>query len=408
HFDAAPAYAAIDRHRLDDSGPYIYRTHDWGAHWERINNGIPEGAYVRAVREDPVRKGLLFAGTELGVYVSLNDGDSWKALRLNMPVVPVHDLVVKNNDLVVATHGRAFWVLDDISPLREMNTGAESASAPVRLFPPARAFRLRANVNTDTPLPPEEPAGENPPAGAILYYSLGSTTKDEAILEILDSAGGLVRRYSSHERETPLRLDQVAFPGYWFHPAPPLSTQAGLHRHVWDFRYAAPPVQSRGFSMGTAYGQNTPAEPEGPLALPGTYQVRLTIAGQSFTQPLEVAADPRTKASASDLRQQYELGMKIYRGLQRADQTRAEIVQRLSLDLKPETRRAIAGMYQPRTDDDPEDGVQPRLTAVINTLSRLATMAGSADAAPTTQVRSAAEEALKKLDEVVVEWGKIK
>jgi hypothetical protein len=410
HFDAATAYAAIDRHRLDDNGPYIYRTRDFGAHWDRINTGIPTGAYVRTVREDPVRKGLLFAGTELGVFVSLNDGGSWQPLRLNMPVVPVHDLAVKNNDLVAATHGRAFWVLDDISPLREMTKTDAESTDPARLFPPARAFRLRANVNTDTPLTPEEPAGENPPAGAILYYSLRSPAKDEVILEILDASGGLIRRYSSKERESLPKLDQVPFPSYWFHPAPALSTAAGLHRHVWDFRYAVPPVQGRGYSMGTAYGQNTPAEPEGPLVLPGTYRVRLTVAGKSFSHPLEVVADPRIQTSADDLRRQYELGMKIYRGLQRADQTRAEIVERLKGELKPETRQAIARLYRPVMDNGDGDGneAQPRLTAIMSTLSRLATMADSADAAPTTQVRTAAEETLKRLDEVIEEWKKLR
>ncbi|MBZ5520735.1 MAG: hypothetical protein LAP21_00615 [Acidobacteriia bacterium] len=407
HFDAATAYTAIDRHRLDDAGAYIYRTHDFGEHWERINQGIPEGAYVRAVREDPVRKGLLFAGTELGVYVSLNDGDSWQPLRLNMPVTPVHDLAIRNHDLVAATHGRAFWVLDDISPLREMKPTA--ADAPAYLFQPSRAIRLRANVNNDTPLPPEEPAGENPPAGAILYYRLGSPVKNEVTLEILDVTGKLIRRYSSTEPESMPRLDRVPFTSYWFHPAPPLSTEAGLHRHVWDFRYAVPPMQSRGFSMATAYGQNTPAEPEGPLVVPGTYQVRLTSGGKSYTQALEVVADPRIKASADDLQQQFDLGMKIYRGLQRADQMRSEIVQYLKGDVKPETKEAIARLYQPGAEDNQGGGPPPpRLTAVINTLTRLATMTDSADAAPTAQVRAAVEEALKKLDEVEAEWKKLK
>lgn len=408
HFDPGTAYAAIDRHRLDDASAYIYRTRDFGAHWERINRGIPEGAYVRAVREDPVRKGLLFAGTEAGIFVSLNDGDSWQPLRLNMPVTPVHDLVISRNDLVAATHGRAFWVLDDISPLRQLS--AETASAQAHLFQPARALRLRANVNNDTPLPPEEPAGTNPPAGAILYYALGSAAKSEVTLEILDATGTLVRRYSSNAPETMPKLDQVAFTSYWFRPAPPLSTEAGLHRHVWDFRYAVPPVQSRGFSMATAYGQNAPAEPEGPLVPPGSYQVRLTADGKSVTQPLEVVADPRIRSSSADLQQQFDLGMKIYRGLQRADQTRNEIARYLKGDLKnatQETRDAIARIYQPDVDDGPGGGPPPRLTAAINALSRLATMADSADTAPTTQVRDAVEETLRKLDAVIEDWKKI-
>src|SRR5262249_12170096 len=229
HFEAAIAYAAVDRYRVDDIGSYIYRTRDFGKTWIRINNGILDGAYVRAVREDPLRKGLLFAGTELGVFSSINDGDSWKPLQINLPVSPVHDLVIKDNDLVIATHGRSFWILDDISPLRQLSSEVQTAA--VRLFVPATAMRIRPNTNHDTPLPPEEPAGQNPPPGAIFYYYLKSPAQAEVKLEVLDRAGNVVRSYSS--KDQPFRPPAPpAFPLFWIRPAEPLSMSAGMHRFV--------------------------------------------------------------------------------------------------------------------------------------------------------------------------------
>src|SRR5581483_11585380 len=197
HFDAGTAYVAVDRHRLDDMSPWMYRTHDYGKTWTKILNGVGSSSFARAVREDPIRKDLLFAGTEFGVYFSMDDGANWNTLQLNLPVAPIHDLVVKNNDLVVATHGRSFWVLDDVSPLRQITVqvGYESA----HLFKPANAFRVRGSVNADTPLPPEEPQGQNPPAGAVMYYSLGQTA-GEVVLDVLDSSSRVVRHYSSNDR----------------------------------------------------------------------------------------------------------------------------------------------------------------------------------------------------------------
>ncbi|MGH9568166.1 MAG: hypothetical protein ACRD4F_00905, partial [Candidatus Angelobacter sp.] len=273
HFEAGTAYAAVDRHRIADIDPYIYRTHDFGKTWIRINTGIPEGAYVRAVREDPVRKGLLFAGTELGVYVSLDDGRNWQPLNLNMPVAPVHDLGIKDNDLIAATHGRSFWILDDISPLRQLTAEIEAEAA--HLFLPARAMRIRPSTNHDTPLPPEVPAGENPPPGAILYYHLKSAAQGEVKLEILDSSGQVVRRYTSNDKwQQP--ATPPPFPSYWFQPEKSLSSLAGTHRFIWDLRYGQPesPTRSTGgeYSMATVYGLNVAHEPQGPLALPGSYQ----------------------------------------------------------------------------------------------------------------------------------------
>src|SRR6476646_3245894 len=243
HFVAGTAYAAVNRHRLNDIEPYVYRTRDFGKSWTRINNGIPNGAYVRSIREDRVKKWLLFAGTELGVYFSINEGDSWQPLQLNLPTSPVHDLLIKDDDLVIATHGRAFWILDDIAPLRQLTDEIKSESA--HLFQPSTAMRIRATTHGDTPLPPEEPAGENPPPGAIFYYYLKSPAQGEVKLEVLDAKGNVVRSYSSKDQPfhppTP-----PAFPMYWFKPEGPLSTAAGMHRFVWAVRYSEPPVAQHG------------------------------------------------------------------------------------------------------------------------------------------------------------------
>jgi photosystem II stability/assembly factor-like uncharacterized protein len=312
--DPATAYAAIDRHRLDDYQPYIYRTHDYGKTWTKITTGLTAPGFVNAVREDPVRKGLLYAGTELGVYVSFDDGDHWQSLQLNMPVCPVRDLTIHGNDLVIATHGRSFWILDDISPLRE--------TTPQPLFKPAKAVRLRGNQNHDTPLPPEVPAGLNPPEGAILYYNLSAPAKAEVFIEILDARGQLIRKYSSNNPPRP-KDDQVQFIEGWLRPPAPPSKEPGLHRFVWDLRYAPASVAIREYSMETAFGQDTPIEPQGPLVLPGVYQVRLTIDGQPYTQPLTVSMDPRVKVSAADLAKQLDLGLKIREALQKTKDSQA-------------------------------------------------------------------------------------
>jgi photosystem II stability/assembly factor-like uncharacterized protein len=312
YHDAGTAYIAIDRHRLDDYEPYVYRTHDFGKTWTKITTGLAAPAFVNAVREDPIRKGLLYAGTELGVYVSFDDGDRWQSLQLNLPVAPVRDLAIHGNDLVIATHGRSFWILDDVTPLREPSDQV--------LFKPAKAIRMRGNQNHDTPLPPETPAGLNPPEGAILYYNLPSTAQTEVSLEILDTRGQLIRRYSSTDPPRP-KDDQMPLIEAWLRPPSPPSKDPGLHRFVWDLRYAPASTPFREYSMETAFGQDTPILPRGPLAVPGTYQVRLTVDGKAYTQPLIVTMDPRVKVSPTDLAKQLDLGLKIRDALQRTKDT---------------------------------------------------------------------------------------
>ena len=351
HHDAGTAYAAIDRHRLDDYAPYIYRTHDYGKSWTKITDGIGAPAFVNAVREDPVRKGLLYAGTELGVYVSFDDGDHWQSLQGNLPVSSVRDLVIQGNDLVVATHGRAFWILDDLSPLRQVDTRVAAAEA--YFFKPATAMRIRGNQNKDTPLPPETPSGQNPPDGAVLYYNLKSAARSEVAIEILDAAGKVIREFSSEE---PARAKdpELPFPEYWMVPPAPLSKQAGMHRWVWDLRYPTP-IATHNYAMATAFGQDAAMLPQGPMVVPGKYQVRLTVDGRALTQPLTVVMDPRVKTPAADLARQFNLGLKIWEALKAVKD--------------PETRAALA---------------------------HLATIVDSGDRAPTAQAATAFAELTKE------------
>jgi photosystem II stability/assembly factor-like uncharacterized protein len=323
HFDRATAYAAVNRFRLDDLHPHIYRTRDFGKSWQEITRGIPDGEVVNAVRGDPVRRGLLFAGTERGVYVSLDEGDNWQSLRLNLPATSVRDLAVHGADLVAGTHGRSFWVLDDISPLRQLAAGATAAAGPARLFRPAAAWRLRRDLNTDTPLPPEEPAGANPPDGAVVDYLVGGTGgggprqsvtasagNGGVVLEILDATGGLVRRFSSGDQPPPVDPKELPIPMYWVRQPQALAAGPGMHRFIWDLRYTPPEALSHEYPIA-AVVHDTPAEPLGPLVLPGIYQLKLTAGGQTFAQPLEVKVDPRVRTSIEGL----ALQLKLARGI---------------------------------------------------------------------------------------------
>ena len=407
HFDPGTAYAAIDRHRLDDIGPYIYRTRDFGKTWTRINNGIPAGAFVRAVREDPVRKELLFAGTELGIFFSINDGDSWQPLQTNLPVSPVHDLAIKDNDLIAATHGRSFWILDDISPLRQLTSEIEAS--PAYLFAPSKAMRIRASTHGDTPLPPEEPAGENPPPGAIFYYYLKSSTQGEVKIEILDAKDTVVRTYSSRDQafQPP---SPPAFPSYWFKPAESLSTAAGMHRFIWDIRYSAPLVSQPGYSMFTVAGGDVPREPAGPQALPGFYKVRLKADGKSYTQPLKLSIDPRVKTAAQDLEKQFALELKLTQALQQAIRAVDDIHAAAQAGkISAADEKMLAGARPRRGEAPPDGGPQPPAFAqVIGNLSQLIVGVDSADAAPTMQQSQAAEHSLAQAQSLLKQWEALK
>ncbi|HEY4099345.1 MAG TPA: glycosyl hydrolase [Gemmatimonadales bacterium] len=309
-FDASTAYAAVNTIRLDDLHPHIYRTHDGGTSWTEIDDGIPAGETVNVVREDPVRRGLLFAGTERTVYVSTDDGNHWQSLRLNLPATSVRDLIVKNNDLAIGTHGRGFWILDDITPLRQWADSTSRTTAT--LFKPEDAWRLRWDLNTDTPLPPDEPAGENPPEGAIIDYWLGPAATGPVTLDVLDSAGKLVRRYASTDQPAPIG-DIGETPSYWMRPTRILSAAPGFHRFLWDMHYAPLPGSGENYPM-SATPFNTAPAPTGPWAYPGKYTLKLSVNGTSYTKPLMVKLDPNIKTPVAALREQNLLSMAMYNG----------------------------------------------------------------------------------------------
>jgi photosystem II stability/assembly factor-like uncharacterized protein len=308
HFDAGTVYAAINTFRLDDLRPHIYRTRDGGRTWAHITAGIPDGGIVNSVREDPKRRGLLFAGTEQAVYVSFDAGDHWESLRLNMPATSVRDLVIKGDDLVIGTHGRSFWILDNITPLREVSDAV--AASAVHLYAPQEAWRVQWSKYTDTPLPPDEPAGENPPDGAVIDYWLKSAPAGSVVIEILDGAGAVVRRFSSADPAPPLE-DIGNWPAYWLRPVRTPSAGAGMHRFVWDLHWAPPKAFRFTYPISATPGETAP-EPKGPWVLPGTYTVRLTAGGVTRAQPLVIRMDPRVKTPRAGLERQFNLSVRMY------------------------------------------------------------------------------------------------
>jgi photosystem II stability/assembly factor-like uncharacterized protein len=416
HFDNQSAYAAINRFRLDDLRPHIYRTHDGGKTWKRIVNGIPADEVVNVVREDPVRKGLLYAGTERAVYFSIDDGENWSPLRRNMPATSIRDLVIHQDDVVVGTHGRSFWILDDITPLRQMN--AETSAASVTLFKPQTAIRVRRSVNTDTPIPPEEPMGENPPDGAILYYRLANDAS-QVTLEILDAQGKLVRRYSSTDQPEKIDENQLAYPSYWFRPQRVLSAKAGMHRWTWNLHYSAPEGFPKSYPM-TAIYRDTPPEPDGPTALPGQYTVKLTVDGKTFTQPLTLKMDPRVTTPPIGLKRMFDTSFGAYQGIQSAREAQRQIQSvrtqlrsakekntalAQSIDALDSKLAAIAGQGGGRRFGRGGGGAQdPTLASVAGDLLSIMSLAEGADVAPSTQLTTAAGEVQTKLKALLAKW----
>jgi photosystem II stability/assembly factor-like uncharacterized protein len=301
-FGVGRAYAAVDRHRLEDMQAYLYRTNDFGKTWQRVSNGIPEGSFLNCVREDPKVAGLLYACTEKGVYVSFDSGDDWQPLQFNLPTTSVRDLVVHGDDLVIATFGRSFWVLDDVTPLRQWS--AKVASADAWLFEPQPAYRVRPGSDEGTPIPFDEPQAENPPTGAVLDYYLKERQAEPVQLEIFDTAGKSVRRFASTDEAPKTNPDELDIPMYWVHDAEPLSAEAGMHRFVWDLRYVFAGPRRRSRRGGG-----------GPIAVPGRYTVKLTAAGKAISVPLVVKMDPRVKTSAADLERQFQLASRLAAGV---------------------------------------------------------------------------------------------
>jgi photosystem II stability/assembly factor-like uncharacterized protein len=412
-FDEGTAYVAVDRHQFDDLHPYIYKTSDYGKTWTKLGQGIPDGTFVRVVREDPKKKGLLYAGTETGIYVSLNDGANWRPLKLNLPTTPVHDLVIKNNDLVVATHGRAFWILDDVSPLRQYRD--EIAQKDAFLYIPSTAYRIQAGTRSEHHAPSKR-TGQNPPAGAVIYYYLRDAPKagTETKIEILDASGKVIRKYSSAEYsplEEPLDPDDKK-------PEKQIKAEAGLNRFVWDLRYEEA-HHVPGYYL-YEYGSGA----RGPVAVPGQYQVRLTVGGQTQTAPFDVKLDPRVKVSQTDLEAQLKFLLDTRDELNRVYDTVNQI-QDVRLQLTGLKRRLPENASFKNISTAADDlekklvGVRDGLINLDITanedslayppqidakLAYLAMDAGSADSAPTESEVRQLEKLKRQSGELISRW----
>ncbi|MEW5842715.1 MAG: glycoside hydrolase [Bacteroidota bacterium] len=375
HTDVNTAYAAVNCIRLDDMSPHIYKTSDGGKTWKEIVNGLPNHP-INVVKEDTERKGLLFAGSETGVYVSFDDGENWQSLRLNMPATSIRDLIIKDNDLVAATHGRSFWILDDITPLQQISS--ESKSENAILYKPETAIRVRWDMNTDTPLPQEEPAGQNPPEGAIIDYYLNAAANDVS-LEILDPRGSVVRKYSNHD---PLyEIPKVNIPLYWIRPQQILSAEAGSHRFMWDMRYTPLDVPVS-YPMSAIYKNTAPA-PTSPWVMPGLYTIKLTVDGKQFTQTLKINMDPRVKTSTKDLQLQHDLSFACYENAKKCLSSLKEIAD------KKNEKLAV---------------FEKDFNKYLRTFSYLQRLLQQSDMPPTSQLISAVKDSEKGFEVVWNKW----
>jgi len=413
HTDAGTAYAAVDRHRLDDYQAYLYRTRDFGKTWQRVSSGIPEGSFLNCVREDPIRKGLLYAGTEKGVYASFNDGDDWQSLRLNLPVTSVRDLAVHENDLVAATFGRSFWILDDVTPLRQIDSRVATADA--WLFRPQTAIRMRPGSDQGTPVPMDETLAPNAPEGAVLDYLLKDKPSAPIQLEIFDSQGNLVRRFASDDVLHKTNPNDVPIQVEWIRDPKPLLAEPGMHRFVWDLHYALPKWVRRSF-----WG------PAGPMAVPGNYTVKLTANGKSSTQPLTIKMDPRVNTSPDVVARQFGLASKL---AARVGETSMALQQIGDLQKQIEARKKDAGgntelltalqelekrvesAVEPDSDADfmlfglaaPDKDHEP-LPKVVSALTGLLIIVDSTDMGPAADAAAASVRWEEAAQETLARW----
>ncbi|GAB3014566.1 WD40/YVTN/BNR-like repeat-containing protein [Spirosoma pulveris] len=384
HSDDNTAYVAVNRIRCDDLRPHIYRTHDGGKTWQEIVTGLPNDP-INAVREDPLRKGLLFAGSETAVHVSFDDGDHWQPLRLNMPATSIRDLVIKDDDLVVGTHGRSFWILDDITPLRQLT--ADLAKAETILYKPQRAYRVRWNMNPDTPLPQEEPAGQNPPDGAVIDYVLKDDAGQLVTLTIKDAAGTVVRQFRSDDK--PYDVPDVNLPAYWIRPQQILSAGAGSHRFMWDLHYTPLPGPPS-YPIAATFHQTAP-EFTSPWVMPGTYMVTLTVGGKSYIQSLVVTMDPRVKTSLAALKQQHDLSLIAFDGRKSVMALQKEAQDLQSRSMTASQKKDLSKM-------------QTSLNGLNRAFSALFGILQDADMPPTTQAVSAVKDAQIAFGKLTAEW----
>ena len=414
HGDVNTAYAAVNGIRLDDMRPHIFRTHDGGATWTEIVGGLPNDP-INVIREDPRQKGLLLAGSERAVYISSDDGEHWSSLRLNMPATSIRDLVFKDDDVVVGTHGRSFWILDDIACLRQMSP--QTAKQDAVLYKPSPAVRVRWDTWPDTPIPGDEPAGQNPPDGAVIDYYLNEAATGPVSLDILDAVGKTVRHYSS--TDTLYTVGDVNIPAYWIRPQQILSAQAGPHRFIWDLHYQ--PLNVPVSYPISAVTGNTAPSPTSPWVLPGVYTVRLVTNGKTYTKPLTVRMDPRVTTSKADLQRQHDLALRAYRGWDSAllayngvQGLRAELAKKIrvggdsslrSLDgrltgLEGGARRGPRGRAGAVSGTVSFSQLQGQFAAILSTLE-------DADLPPTTQAVAGLELTESAAKKTWAEWVEI-
>ena len=411
HFEANTAYAAINTLRLDDLRPHILRTHDNGKTWTEIVSGIPEGATINVVREDPKRRGLLLAGSERAVYVSLDDGDHWESLRLNMPATSIRDLIIKDDDLVAATHGRGFWILDDITPLRQLKS--ENTAAAV-LFKPQTAVRVRWNTNTDTPSPPDEAAGKNPPDGAILNFYLNSDASGPLSVDILDRSGKtLIRHYASDELIDSVDLKNLQVPTYWARKPRSIASTAGFHRVIWDMHYAPVATSREDLPMQAIAGDTVPSN-HAPWVLPGTYLVRLTVNGATYEQPLTIKMDPRVKTSTAALTEQFSVSKRVYDALRKGSQMAEEIKAARAKSAGQQALLQQLDEFEGRRGARfggggrlPIEG-PATLSKVTTALETLIVGLQDADVPPTAPQKLAVEAQLREMDRLLERFAKLK
>ncbi len=408
HFDVNTSYAAVNRIRCDDMHPHIFKTNNGGKTWKEIVRGLPNDP-INVVREDPKRKGLLFAGSERAVYVSFDDGEHWQSLRLNMPCTSIRDLVIKDDDIVVGTHGRSFWILDNISALRQLNDSLIKASTI--LFKPQIAYRVRWNMNPDTPLPQEEPAGQNPPDGAIIDYYL-KDKKQEVTIEIRDSKNNLIRTYSS--LDTLYKIPEGNVPPYWIRPQQILSADKGAHRFTWDMHYQ--PLNELASYPIAATFMNTTPNPTSPWVMPGDYKIILIVDGQKYSQMVTIKIDPRVKTSVADLQLQHDLSVRCYQRKIQCTSILNEIDSfRLALQVKIKSASPTLATKLMALDKETEqlkNGLPG--TQVINfnklkgSFSTLLDLLQDSDRGPTEQAKTSIAESEKMMNKLILKLNEFK
>ncbi len=411
HFDKNTAYAAINKIRLDDQKPYILKTSDSGKTWKLITNGLANDP-INCIREDPKTRGLLFAGSERFVYVSTDDGEHWQSLKLNMPATSIRDLVIKDDDLVIGTHGRSFWILDNISPLRSFELSAITAKqtnkSSSQLFQPQIATRIRWSTWPDTPLPQEEPAGENPPDGAIIDYFLKEDAKGEVKIEILDEAGNTICKYSSNDKPYP--IPAVNIPLYWIRPQQTLSNKAGAHRFLWDLHYQ--PLDVPPSYPISATFKNTAPDPTSPWVLPANYLVKLSVNGETFTKNLTVKMDPRVTTSFDDLKTQHDISLMCYLNRKQLTLIKDEMKvfrEKLTIPTSKLSAQKADNLQIQLTqfEKNPLEGGKT-LNKLDAELASVYNIVHDTDMPPTSQAIESAKELSKNFEEILKKWQVLK